>query len=277
MNSSIKWRPTWKLWIPLLLFLIPLILEDQLIGTILTPYLYSVLLIVYGIIYFIRTRLWQAFTIATATALATSVYFLAERPGQTAESFQQAGIPVGEGFQIMLEQYITTPVWFVFLVLCFLSYVTNGPVFTRALELESAAIKLFKLCARQHITENNGYTERPFSAGKHNYNSNQLFSFATYLENKKICVAEFPDKGVKLKFSMGISPLNKKVTAKVSYVAFEENGTVTVFISQSDYRQYRRQYTFDQLCERMGNIFLRFAEYHVNHFESRIITEMKSV
>lgn len=277
MNSTIKWRPTWKLWIPILLFLIPLILEGEIAGTIYTPYLYSVLLIAYGIIYFLRTKLWQAVTLSLATALATSIYFLMARPAETAESFQMAGIPVGEGFQNMLEQYVTMPVWFVFVVLTFLSFVLNGPVFTRALDLESAAIKLFKLCAKQHITEDNGYTERPFTAGKHNYNSNELFSFATYLESKKICVADFPDKGVKLKFSMGVSPLYSRAKDKVSYVFFNEEGKILVFISQSDYRQYRKQYTFDQLCERMGSIFERFADYHNNHLESRIITELKSV
>ena len=277
MNSKIKWRPIWKVWIPILLFLIPLILEDQLIGTIFTPYLYGLLLIVYGVIYYWRTRLWEVFGLSFVFALATMGYFLAERPDKTFETFQLAGIDFSEDFQTMIRQNFTILVWFTLLVLSFVSVITMGPVFTRALDLESAAIKLFKLCGRLLTDENNGYTERPFSAGKHNYDNNQLISFATFLESKKICVAEFEDKGVKLKFSMGISPLRKNSGNKISYVSFDDNGNVIVFISQKDYHQYRKQYTFDQLCNRMGNIFIRFADYHANHNESRIINDMKSV
>lgn len=277
MNSKIKWRPIWKVWIPILLFLIPLILEDQLIGTIFTPYVYGLLLIVYGVIYYWRTRLWEVLGLSFVFALATMGYFLAERPDQTFETFQLAGISFSEDFQNAIRQNFTILVWWTLLVLSFVSAITMGPVFTRALDLESAAIKLFKLCARLLTDENNGYTERPFSAGKHNYDNNQLISFATFLESKKICVAQFEDTGIKLKFSMGISPLRKNSVDKISYVSFDDNGNVIVFISQKDYHQYRKQYTFDQLCNRMGNIFIRFAGYHANHNESRIINEMKSV
>jgi hypothetical protein len=125
--------------------------------------------------------------------------------------------------------------------------------------------------------ERNGFTERPFNAGKHPYTRNELFGFTSFLETKNICMAEFSEKGIKLMFSMGISPLCKKHRDRITYVMFEDNGGLTVFISAGDYKQYRKQYTFDQLCEMMGKTFLRFAEYHNSNNENRITTELKSV
>jgi hypothetical protein len=76
---------------------------------------------------------------------------------------------------------------------------------------------------------------------------------------------------------MGISPLCKKYRDRISYVMFKDDGELTVFISEKDYKQYRKQYTFDQLCEMMGKTFLRFAEYYKINKEQRIIIELKSV
>lgn len=276
MNAQIKWRPLWKIWIPIALFLIPLILEKEIAGTLFTPYLYGILLVVYGLVYYFRTRLWQAPAVTLAMSLAIWVYFLAFRPGLSIQSLEAAGIKTGEGLNTLLEQYFTTPVWFAFVAATFIVFITAGPLITRALDLESHAIKLFRLCARQVSGEGNGYTARPFSAGTHPYDANQLIGFASYLAEHKICMAQFPDRGIKLSFSMGISPLAKGYHEKISYVSFDENGNVNVFISESDYRQYRRQYTFDELCERMAGTFLRFARYYAERQERMILTELRS-
>ena len=276
-TSIIKWRPIWKFWIPILLFLVPLILEGEMAGTLFTPYLYGILVLIFGLIYYFRTRLWQAPVLALTLTLALWIYFLTERPGITVETLKLAGIPAGDTFQQMLEQYFTLPVWFVFLVISFISFVTIGKTIVHAFDLETAAIKLFKLSAIKLIDEQNGYTERPFSGGKHSFNEEQLFSFALFMERKKIVLAEYAENGVKLIFSMGISPLSKKSRGKVSYVLLGSDGSYTVFIAQHDYRQYKKQYTFDQLCEMMGNTFLRFAKYYASNNEKRIITELKSI
>lgn len=277
MKSIIKWRPIWKFWIPILLFLVPLILEGEMAGTLFTPYLYGILVLIFGLIYYFRTRLWQVPVVALTLTLALWIYFLTERPGRTVETLKLAGIPAGDTFQQMLEQYFTLPVWFVFLVISFISFVTFGKIFAHALDLESAAIRLFKISAVKLVDENNGYTERPFTGGKHSFNEEQLFGFAMFLEGKKIVLAEYADNGVKLIFSMGISPLSNRSGGKVSYVMLNNDGSYSVFIAQHDYRQYRKQYTFDQLCKMMGDTFLRFAKYHAGNNENRIITELKSI
>ena len=276
-QSTIKWRPLWKIWIPIILFLIPLILEDQLFGTIFTPYIYGLILIAYGIVYYSRTKLWQAAVLAITTAVTIWFYFLAERPERTVETFQLIDIYFGQETLAWMKDYITMPVWFIILALNAVTTFILVPTFSKALFLEGSAIRLFKLTARQVFSEGNGFTDRPYTAGSHSYNRDELIGFALFLEGKKICLAGYPDKGIKLIFSMGISPLCKKYRNRISYVMFKDNGELTVFISEKDYKQYRKQYTFDQLCEMMGKTFLRFAEYYKINKEQRIINELKTV
>lgn len=274
-STPIKWRPTWKFWIPIIIFLVPLILEGQIFGTVLTPYVYSVLLIIYGLIYYFRTKLWQAILFTIVMAITICIYFLAARPERSLESFELIGIVPGPECLPWIISHISMLVWFGSMVVMSILFITIGPLLTKALDLETSAIRLFKLSARSVIGEQNGYTDRPFTAGQHAYNENELLGFASFLDGKKICLAKFPENGVKLMFSMGISPLCKKHQDDVSYVMFDKNGTLSVFISEHDYRQYRKHYSFDQLCEKMGNTFLRFAEYYKNHNENRVLTELK--
>ncbi len=276
-NSSIKWRPIWKLWIPFILFLVPLILENQAFGTLFTPYVYSIIVLIAGIIYYIRLRLWQALVVMMMTSIAVSTYFLAARPMQSIETFGLIGLHPGRDFLIWIKTYLTMPVWFVILIFNALIYYSIGQIFMKALQLEKNAIRLFKLAAREVSGEQNGFTGRPYQSGEHSYNRSQIIGLASFLEEKKICTAEFPESGIRLIFSMGISPLNNKYRDELSYVAFGNDGSLTIFISESDYKQYKKQYTFDQLCELMGKTFLRFADYHDNKIENRILTELKSV
>jgi hypothetical protein len=175
-----------------------------------------------------------------------------------------------------LETYWTEAAWLGVLVANGIVFYTLGPKQLKALSLEGSAIRLFKLAAREVSGEQNGFTGRPYQAGRHEFARNEVIGLASFLEGKKICRADFTDKGIKLIFSMGISPLNNKLMDELSYVYFGDEGDLSVFISQSDYSQYKKEYTFDQLCELMGKTFLRFGEYYKDHNEKRIITELKS-
>jgi len=276
-NSTIKWRPIWKVWIPIVLFLIPLILEGKLLGTLFTPYVYGLIVLIAGIIYFLRLRLWHAPVVMTMTTIAIWTYFLAARPVQTLETFSLIGLHSGPDSLLWLEYFMNMTVWFVILIINFIIFYSLGPVLLKALSLEKAGIRLFKLAAREVSSELNGFTGRPFRAGEHSYKRDKIIGLASFLEQKNICTAEFPGAGIRLIFSMGISPLNFKYRNKLSYVAFEDDGSLNIFISESDYKQYKKQYTFDQLCELMGKTFLRFADYYDNKIENRIMIEMKSV
>ncbi len=275
--SNIKWRPRWKVWLPAVLFFIPLILETQLFGTYFTPYVYGIFTLIIGFIYYFRFKLWQAPVIMGMTSIAIWGYFLAARPDEVMETIKLLNIDPGTGLTIWIKTYITMPVWLGILFINFILTYTLGPVLLKALDLERSAIRLFKLAARQVTSETNGFTDRPFNAGKHNTERNQIIGLSSFLEGKKICISEFSNEGIRFIFSMGISPLNPSYRDKLSYVAFSDNGDLNIFISENDYRQYKKQYSFDQLCEMMGHTFLRFADHYINNNEQRIVTELKFV
>jgi len=276
-NNEIRWRLLWNMWLPLLLFLAPLILEHQLVGTIFTPYIYGILVVVVGIVYYFRMGLWQPMAVMDGTAIAIWTYFLASRPGRTYESFKMAGLDLGPEFVPWLEANWSLLAWMGILVINGVVFYTLGFTFVKALELEKSAIRLFRLAARELSDIGNGFTDRPYQAGEHTFSRNELIGLASFMERKKICVTDMSGGNIKFIFSMGISPLNKRQQDKLSYVAFADNGSMSVFISKHDYKQYRNQYTFNQLCEMMGKTFIRFAELYKNRSESMIITELRSV
>jgi len=276
VDSNIKWRPLWKVWIPFVLFLVPLILEGQMIGTSFVPYAYSLIIVIYGIVYYYRIGLWHGIAVSGMTAIAISWYFLAERPGRAFDSFALLGLDASPEFMQWVINYITTPAWFMVLILNCVLYYTLGPKLLKAINLEKNAIRLFKLSARPIMDEGNGFTGRPFNMGKHSLEKNELYGLSAYLESKNICVASFPGNGVKFIFSMGISPYLKSRREELSHVFFGSNGDLSVFISKHDYNQYRKQYTFDQLCEMLGKTFIRFGDYHMSNNEKRILLELRS-
>ena len=275
-NSSIKWRLTWKVWFPVILFFIPLILETQLSETYFTPYVYGLFALLVGIIYYFRFGLWQSIMVMGMTAIAIWIYFLAFRSYESVMTFRLAGFDPGPQFLTWIDDYLTPGVFLGVVMINFIVFYSLGPTLVKALDMEKSAIQLFKLAAREVSGEHNGFTGRPFQAGEHNHPKNTIIGFASYLEEKKICKAGFPGNGIKLYFSMGISPLSRAAADKLSYVFFGDDGKLNVFISASDYKQYRKEYTFDQLCELMGKTFLRFIGYYTEHLEKRIITELKS-
>jgi hypothetical protein len=276
-NSSIKWRPMWKIWIPIVLFAVPLILEREMLGTTFTPYIYGIIILIYGLVYYFRIRMWQTVVVMGMMSIAIWWYFLAERPGMTFDTFALIGLEASPDLSLWIRTYLTTPAWFVVLILNFVIFYTLGPKLTKAIELEKNAIRIFKISARTIHDERNGFTERPFKVGKHPFEKNDLYGLSAYLESKKVCIASFPGNGVKYTFSMGASPLLKRRQSELSHVFFGSNGDLTVFISKHDYKQYRKQYTFDQLCKMLGETFLRFADYHKSNNEKRILNELKSI
>jgi hypothetical protein len=63
---------------------------------------------------------------------------------------------------------------------------------------------------------------------------------------------------------------------EVSHVIIGYDGTVTVKVSDKDYRDYHERLSFDQLCASLADIFTRFLDYYKKGLESRVMIELKS-
>jgi hypothetical protein len=154
--------------------------------------------------------------------------------------------------------------------------IVTWPVFYGNEKLESNARRLFNLAA-EHVHEAfNGFTDRPYSACKTEYTRDEIRGFARFLAGEKIVKSIVQEKVVVLAFSMGISPLKEPDLQRISYVSFDKDGNISIHISEYDYKRFKEELTFDQLCASLGDVFTRFLEHYKKGLETRIIVELKS-
>jgi hypothetical protein len=150
------------------------------------------------------------------------------------------------------------------------------PVIYGQEKLEANARKLFNLAA-EHVHEAfNGFTDRPYTACKTDYTTDEIRGFSRFLGGKKIVKPVIQKNAVIFTFSMGISPLKEPELQQISYVSFDNEGNLSVHISQYDYNRFKEELTFDQLCASLGDVFTRFLEYYKKGLESRILVELKA-
>lgn len=136
--------------------------------------------------------------------------------------------------------------------------------------------RLFRLAAERLYETSNGYTERPFSAGKINSTKDELLGFVRFLHGNYVVRPFYLENNITVAFSMNTSLMVVNDPSKVSYIILGHDGTLLVKIAEKDYRDYRERLSFDQLCASMANVFNRFLHYYKNGLESRIISELKS-
>jgi len=136
--------------------------------------------------------------------------------------------------------------------------------------------RLFKLAGEGIIETADGFTGRPFSAGEIEASHEEMLGFARFLEGKYISKVFHEEQLLYLAFSLNKSLLATSDPKEVSHVTIAPDSSLSVFIAETDYRQYRKTYNFNQLCQSLGEVFKRFMVYYKQGLESRIITEIKT-
>ena len=140
--------------------------------------------------------------------------------------------------------------------------------------------EILELAARSVRSTEDGFTPRPFPAGKIQVQPPELSGFSNFL--LKYGIAWQLTDGEKLVF---VIPRNmlvyllglKKDFQKATYVAIDQEGQLTVKISEKDYSQYQQEFTFDQLCAALGNLFVDFLDQYKNGQSHKIIERMNSL
>jgi len=136
--------------------------------------------------------------------------------------------------------------------------------------------RLFKLAAENIEETGDGFTQRPFSAGKIPMSKEDLKGLSRFLNGKYVVKSFHESDSIIFAFSMNKSLMKLDDPQEVSHVTIDFNGNLSVFISEADYGDFTARFTFDQLCNSMAEIFRRFMEYYQQRLESRIITELKN-
>ena len=272
-NTSIKQQINWNFWIPAIMFFLFLIIEDKAFGTYYSSWLYGLVLILVGILYSVRYKLFQPALVICLIGLTVWHYFLATHFEANIYMLQLLGIDIS----IVPENNpFSLFTWIINAIVLFVLMAVTSPVLDKAFKLEKSALRIFKTAARTVYSATNGFTSRPYSAGSAEYTKEQIIGFTHYLSGKIIVFPVYRENGIYLTFSMRRSPLSIREPTEISYVYFDYEGKITVHISETDYRRYKAELSFDQLCESMSDVFKRFLNYYINNQESRIIPELKN-
>ena len=166
--------------------------------------------------------------------------------------------------------------YFANMLVIILIVIIAWPVLSSQEKFEMNARKMFKLAAEYVAETSDGFTQRPFTAGRISINREDLMGFVRYLDGKYIARSFLEGEVVFLAFSLNRSVLAITDPRQASYVSIDASGALTVKVSEGDYKQYRATFNFDQLCASMAGVFVRFMDYYREGKEQRIMNELKT-
>jgi len=140
--------------------------------------------------------------------------------------------------------------------------------------------EILELAARPIKKTEDGFTHRPFPAGETQYTRNEIMDFARFLLKNTIAVPFYEDNRVVM-----VIPANmfghllylRRDYLKDTYVSFDFEGSISVHIAQKDYVRYKDEWTFDQLCQSLGDVFKRFLRSHQKGKGNTIIAQLNDI
>ena len=74
-----------------------------------------------------------------------------------------------------------------------------------------------------------------------------------------------------------ITPILKDCNLSFTQLVGGDNGNVSVNISKQDYLDYKEDLAFEQLCNSLSDVIIKFIELHVSGREIRIIDKMDNL
>lgn len=141
---------------------------------------------------------------------------------------------------------------------------------------------IFELIAVQLEDVVDGYTGRPKPSGKIEISKSELFGFAEFATKNLIafpyveddCIVFVPVKmGDEYPFVFGLAGDYHYY----SWVSIDFDGNVSASLSKKDYLAYREAYSFDQLSDSLGKLFMEFIMYHQKNEPERVMHRLRSV
>ncbi|MCD4735976.1 MAG: hypothetical protein K8R53_08030 [Bacteroidales bacterium] len=120
--------------------------------------------------------------------------------------------------------------------------------------------EILELSAMPVSDVQDGFTERPHPLGKIQASGLEAEAFTTFIKKNLIAIPYIEDD---VPFYSLTSDYWKQMGIRRSYkddswVSMDKNGNINVFIAKGDYLKYKDNFSFDQLCRSMGNLFVEF-------------------
>jgi len=138
--------------------------------------------------------------------------------------------------------------------------------------------KILELAAQPVEDVKNGFTHRPHPSGKTDFSKGELYGFAEFLRRYYIALPFEESQGIAL--TLPEDWLGRRTNAQGHYtddtrIIFQFDGNVSAVITEKDYKKYREEWSFDQLCTSMGNLFIEFLDLFKNGEGGRILDRIK--
>lgn len=140
--------------------------------------------------------------------------------------------------------------------------------------------EVLELAARPVSGSADGFTSRPFPAGEASYTKEELNAFTKFVLKHGIAFPNKEEDRTVLIINENIFRhflIKKKGVQKDTYVAFDADGQISVNIAEKDYKKYKEELTFDQLCQSLGNLFKEFLSLHQQGQEKKIIERLNAL
>lgn len=134
--------------------------------------------------------------------------------------------------------------------------------------------EILELAARPVEGTEDGFTGRPYPAGKADYTRDEILRFARFMGKHTVAVPMEDDDGVVLVIPKNILffyLFPRKGFENSTYVSFGFDGRVSVNVAGRDYRKYREDLTFDRLCSSFVDMFRWFFDLHRRGKGGRIL------
>jgi hypothetical protein len=139
--------------------------------------------------------------------------------------------------------------------------------------------EILQLAAGPVTEAADGFTSRPYPTGSAEFSREDAAGLARYLK-KNVIAFPFIEKSrivlVIPEYMWVYMLLFKRNYEQGTYVAFTDDGQVTVRIAENDYRKYREELTFDRLCSSLGELFKRFMRFYREGNPEKIIALLNS-
>ena len=142
--------------------------------------------------------------------------------------------------------------------------------------------EVFELAAQNVDDVSDGFTSRPLPTGKIETTKTQVLNFAEYLKRNLVAMPYVEESRVvlvpvKMGREYGFLYRSRVDYLNKSWVSIDFKGNVSVSINKNDYLNYQENYSFDQLCSGMGQVFIEFFEMYKKGEGIRIIDKLNSL
>jgi hypothetical protein len=140
--------------------------------------------------------------------------------------------------------------------------------------------EILELAAQPVEDALDGFTPRPFPVGRIEYGRDEIRNFCRFLLRHVIAFPIEEENRVVLVIPPYISSyliFFKRNYKKDTHIIFNDSGHISVRISERDYRTYKQELTFDQLCASLADVFIRFLKLYCDGREKEIIAQLNAV